>query len=206
MLRSPASVQAFAASTTSLGCDIGGAASGGTVGALIGNATGGTATGTERFARDELFAPLGMHHTIIETDQAGTLLGSGFGYASARDLARFGQLFLDDGVAGGRHILPAGWAAYSRSQTLNTGYGAGFWTNLVNQGSVPVWDAPWGMPQLPRDMYYARGAFGQYVIIVPSEHLVVVRMGLTVQGGGTGIGDATAAIIAALHREGPRHG
>lgn len=166
---------------------------------LIGNATGGTATGAERFARDQLFGPLGMHHTVIETDAAGTLLGAGFTYASARDLARFGQLYLNDGVVDGRRILPAGWVAYSRSQTLDTGYGAGFWTNLVNQGSVPVWDAPWGIPQLPRDMFYARGAFGQYVIIVPSEHLVVVRMGLTVQNGGTGIGDATAAIIAALH-------
>lgn len=173
---------------------------------LIGQATGGSATSAERFARDELFGPLDMHHTVIETDQAGTLLGSGFGYASARDLARFGQLFLDDGVAHGRRILPAGWVAYSRSQTLRTGYGAGFWTNLVNEGSVPVWDAPWGMPQLPRDMFYARGAFGQYVIIVPSERLVVVRMGLSVAGGSTGVGDATAAIIAALHREASRRG
>jgi CubicO group peptidase (beta-lactamase class C family) len=154
----------------------------------------------EAFVRNELFAPLGMNHSVIETDASGTLLGSGFMYASARDLARFGQLYLDDGMAGGKRILPEGWAAYARSQTLDTGYGAGFWTNLVNKGSVPVWDAPWGMPQLPKDMFYARGAFGQYVIIIPSERLVVVRMGLSVQGGGTGIGDATAAIIAALHR------
>jgi CubicO group peptidase (beta-lactamase class C family) len=166
---------------------------------LVGDATGGTAVGTEGFVRDELFAPLGMQHAVIETDAAGTLLGSGFMYASARDFARFGQLYLDDGVVDGRRILPEGWAAYSRSRTLDTGYGAGFWTNLRNEGSVPVWDAPWGMPQLPKDMFYARGAFGQYVIIVPSERLVVVRLGLSVQGGGTGIGDATAAIIAALH-------
>jgi len=171
---------------------------------LVGDASGGTAVGAERFARDELFAPLGMHHTVIETDTAGTLLGSGFAYATARDLARFGQLYLDDGVVGGRRILPAGWADYSRSRTLDSGYGAGFWTNLRNEGSVPVWDAPWGMPQLPRDMFYARGAFGQYVIIVPSERLVVVRLGLTVQGGDTGIDDATAAIIAALHGQARR--
>nr|WP_255682855.1 serine hydrolase [Dyella sp. 2HG41-7] len=168
---------------------------------LIGDASGNTAVGAESFVRNELFAPLGMHHSVIETDASGTLLGSGFMYASARDLARFGQLYLDDGVVDGKRILPEGWADYAHSQTLDTGYGAGFWTNLVNTGSVPVWDAPWGIPQLPKDMYYARGAFGQYVIIVPSEHLVVVRMGLSVQGGGTGIGDVTAAIIAALHRE-----
>lgn len=168
---------------------------------LVGDATGGNAVRTEGFVRRELFAPLGMDHSVIETDTAGTLLGSGFMYASARDFARFGQLYLDDGMANGRRILPEGWAAYARSQTLDTGYGAGFWTNLVNEGSVPVWDAPWGMPQLPKDMFYARGAFGQYIVIVPSERLVVVRLGLTVQGGGTGIGDATAAVIAALHRQ-----
>jgi CubicO group peptidase (beta-lactamase class C family) len=167
---------------------------------MIGNAAGSTAVDAEAFVRNELFAPLGMNHSVIETDASGTLLGSGFMYASARDLARFGQLYLDDGMAGGKRILPEGWAAYARSQTLDTGYGAGFWINLVNKGSVPVWDAPWGMPQLPKDMFYARGAFGQYVIIIPSERLVVVRMGLSVQGGSTGIGDATAAIIAALHR------
>jgi CubicO group peptidase (beta-lactamase class C family) len=171
---------------------------------LVGDASGGTAAGVERFVREQLFAPLGMQHSLIEVDAGGNLLGSGFMYGSARDFARFGQLYLDDGVVAGQRILPAGWAAYAHSQTLDTGYGAGFWTNLVNRGSVPVWDAPWGMPQLPKDMYYARGAFGQYTIIVPSEHLVVVRMGLSVQGGGTGMGDATAAIIAALHPAGLR--
>jgi hypothetical protein len=105
--------------------------------------------------------------------------------------------------------------AYSHSQTLKTGYGAGFWTNRVNQGSVPVWDAPWGIPQAPKDMFYARGAMGQYVVIVPSERLargamgqyvvivpserlVIARLGIS-QHGGTGIGDLTAAVITALH-------
>jgi CubicO group peptidase (beta-lactamase class C family) len=167
---------------------------------LVRDAAGGTAVDAERFARHELFAPLGMRNAVIETDATGTPVGSSNIYASARDFARFGQLYLDDGVVNGQRILPSGWVDYSRSQTLQTGYGAGFWTNLVNEGSVPVWDAPWGMPQLPKDMFYARGAYGQYVVIVPSEHLVVVRMGITLSNS-TGIGDVVADIIKALHRQ-----
>jgi CubicO group peptidase (beta-lactamase class C family) len=167
---------------------------------IVRDAAGGSAVDAERFVRRELFAPLGMRSAVIETDATGTPIGSGSVYASARDFARFGQLYLDDGVADGRRILPEGWVDYSRSQTLDTGYGAGFWTNLVNSSRVPVWNAPWGMPQLPKDMYYARGALGQYVVIVPSEHLVVVRMGISIDYG-TGIDDLVAAIIDALHRQ-----
>ncbi len=167
---------------------------------MIRDVAGGNAVDAERFVRRELFAPLGMRDAVIETDATGTPIGSSNIYASARDFARFGQLYLDHGVIDGYRILPEGWVAYSHSQTLRTGYGAGFWTNLVNTGSVPVWDAPWGMPQLPKDMYYARGALGQYVVIVPSEHLVVVRMGISINTG-TGTGNMIAAIIAALHRQ-----
>jgi CubicO group peptidase (beta-lactamase class C family) len=169
------------------------------LGRVIRDETSGNAVGAGRFARRELFAPLGMRDAVIEADATGTPVGASNVYASARDFARFGQLYLDDGVVAGRRILPAGWVAYSHSQTLKTGYGAGFWTNLVSEGSVPVWDAPWGMPQLPKDMYYGRGALGQYLVIVPSEHLVVVRMGISIDYG-TGTEDMIAAIIAALHR------
>ncbi|MHB1056664.1 MAG: serine hydrolase domain-containing protein [Rhodanobacter sp.] len=170
------------------------------LGRVIRDATGGDAVGAGRFARHELFAPLGMRDAVIETDATGTPVGASNVYASARDFARFGQLYLDDGVVDGRRILPEGWVAYSHSQTLETGYGAGFWTNLVSEGSVPVWDAPWGMPKLPKDMYYGRGALGQYLVIVPSEHLVVVRMGISIDYG-TGTEDMIAAIIAALHHQ-----
>lgn len=167
---------------------------------MIRDAAGGSAVDAERFAQQELFEPLGMRSAVIETDATGTPVGSSNVYASARDFARFGQLYVDDGVIDGRRILPQGWVDYSHSQTLKTGYGAGFWTNLVNEGSVPVWDAPWGMPQLPKDMFYARGAFGQYAVIVPSERLVVARMGITLSNS-TGIGDVIADIIKALHRQ-----
>jgi CubicO group peptidase (beta-lactamase class C family) len=165
---------------------------------VIRNATGGTAIDAERFIRSELFVPLGMRDALIETDVTGTPVGASNVYASARDFARFGQLYLDDGLVNGQRILPEGWVAYSHSQTLKTGYGAGFWLNVMNDGNVPVWDSPWGMPQLPRDMYYGRGAFGQYVVIIPSEQLVVVRMGISLDYG-TGVEQMVAAIITALH-------
>ncbi len=166
---------------------------------VIRDVTGGNAIDTERFIRRELFAPLGMRDAVIETDMTGTPVGASNVYASARDFARFGQLYLDDGVVDGKRVLPAGWVTYSHSQTLKTGYGAGFWLNVMNKGTVPVWDAPWGMPQLPRDMYYARGALGQYVVIVPSVQLVVVRMGISLDYG-TGTEQMISAIIAALQQ------
>jgi len=168
------------------------------LGRVVTDAAGGSAVDAERYARRELFAPLGMAHTVIQADATGSLAGFGGSYGTARDFARFGQLYLDDGVVDGRRILPAGWVAYSHSQTLDTGYGAGFWLNIKHDTRVPVWNAPWGMPQLPRDMYYARGAFGQYVVIVPSEKLVVVRMGISLDYGDH-TGDLVAAIIQALH-------
>lgn len=173
------------------------------LGRMVTDAAGGTAADAARFARRELFAPLGMAHTLIQADAEGTLIGSGSSYGTARDFARFGQLYLDDGVIDGKRILPADWVAYSHSQTLDTGYGAGFWLNLKDDTRVPVWNAPWGMPQLPKDMYYGRGAFGQYVVIVPSERLVVVRMGISLDYGDA-TGDLVAAIITALHRPPPQ--
>jgi CubicO group peptidase (beta-lactamase class C family) len=168
------------------------------LGRIVADAAGGSAVAAERFARRELFAPLGMAHTLVQADATGTLNGAGGSYGTARDFARFGQLYLDDGVVDGQRILPAGWVAYSRTQTLDTGYGAGFWLNIKDDTRVPVWHAHWGMPQLPKDMYYARGAFGQYVVIVPSEKLVVVRMGISLDYGDD-TGDLVAAIIRALH-------
>jgi CubicO group peptidase (beta-lactamase class C family) len=162
---------------------------------MIRDAIGPSAVDVERFARRELFDPLGMHSAMLDCDATGTPVGASTAYASARDWARFGQLYLDDGVVDGRRVLPEGWVDYSRSQTLDTGYGAGFWTNRLDKGTVPVWDAPWGMPSLPRDMFYARGALGQYIVIIPSERLVVVRMGL----GYGGVEGAISEIIAALH-------
>ena len=140
---------------------------------LIGNAAGGS--DLLRFARQELFGPLGMRNVTIEFDASGNPEGSSQMLASARDWARFGMLYLNDGMAGGKRILPEGWVKYSASPTPNgwVGYGAGFWTNLGDSfGANYRIERGW-----PRDAFFAKGTIGQYVIIIPSEKLVIVRLG-----------------------------
>jgi CubicO group peptidase (beta-lactamase class C family) len=142
---------------------------------LIRNAAGGRASDLMRFARQELFAPLGMRNVTIEFDASGNAEGSSQMLASARDWARFGQLYLNDGTAGGKRILPEGWVKYSASPTPNAwvGQGAGFWTNLGDSfGATYRVEHGW-----PRDAFFAKGTIGQYVIIIPSERLVIVRLG-----------------------------
>lgn len=142
---------------------------------LIRNAAGGKASDVVRFARQELFAPLGMRNVTIEFDASGNPEGSSQMLASARDWARFGMLYLNDGMAGGKRILPEGWVNYSASPTKNAwvGYGAGFWTNQGDSmGATYRVEHGW-----PRDAFFAKGAIGQYVIIIPSEELVIVRLG-----------------------------
>jgi CubicO group peptidase (beta-lactamase class C family) len=142
---------------------------------LIRNAAGGYASDLLRFARQELFGPLGMRNVTIEFDASGNPEGSSQMLASARDWARFGMLYLNDGMAGGKRILPEGWVKYSASPTPNgwVGYGAGFWTNLGDSfGANYRIERGW-----PRDAFFAKGTIGQYVIIIPSEKLVIVRLG-----------------------------
>lgn len=142
---------------------------------VIRQATGGSAAGLMHFAQQELFGPLGMRHVTIEFDAAGNAEGSSQMLASARDWARFGQLYLDDGVVGGRRILPEGWVTYSTTPTPAAwvGMGAGFWTNRGDSFGA-IYRSERGMP---RDAFFAKGTIGQYVVIVPSEKLVIVRLG-----------------------------
>jgi hypothetical protein len=167
---------------------------------MVADAIGGQPRDISQFARRELFAPLGMRHAVIEFDSAGTPMGANAMFATAREWAQFGLLYLNDGVVGGKRILPAGWAAYSAKPTLDTGYGAGFWLNTVTT-PIPVWGAPWGMPGAPRDAFFARGYLGQYVVIIPSERLVVVRFGASHLPGGDikGVGALVHDVVASLH-------
>lgn len=166
------------------------------LGRLIRDATGGRAADVLRFADAELFGPLGMRHVTLQFDATGTPEGGSGMLASARDWARFGMLYLDDGMIGGRRILPAGWVRASAAPTPGAfvGYGAGWWTNAGDSMGARKRIAL-GMPA---DAIHARGQFGQYIVVVPSERLVVARFGTT--GGDNdiaGVSRLVADVIAA---------
>ena len=115
-----------------------------------------------------------MNHSTLELDAAGTPLGAVGLWASARDWARLGQLYVDDGVVGGVRILPVGWVDYTARLTPGSeayGYGAGVWTNRGNSAGAQR------RPHFPPDSFMARGHQGQYAIIIPSRRIVIVRMG-----------------------------
>ena len=145
---------------------------------LIRSAVGGSDTDYFSFPRRALFDRLGMRSAILEPDAAGTFVGSTYMYATARDWARFGLLYLQDGIWEGERILPEGWVAYSTTLTPTDPrgeYGAHFWTNSSRDknGEQGQW------PNLPGDAFFALGYDGQSLTIIPSRRLVVVRLGLT---------------------------
>ncbi len=129
------------------------------------------------FPRQALFEKIGMTSAVIEPDAAGTFVGSSFMYATARDWARFGLLYLKDGVWNGERILPEGWVKYTTKPTKNSSnwkYGAHFWLNPETS------NGRW-MPNLPSDLFFCWGHESQHVFIVPSRNLIVVRLGLSIE-------------------------
>lgn len=164
---------------------------------IVRDRVGGTGEAVQRFARDALFAPLDMRHVTMEMDATGTPVGAHYILASARDWARFGQLFLDDGVVRGRRLLPAGWVAFSARQTPGTdyAYGAGWWTN---RGGDPT--RLGYVPGAPADAFFAFGNLGQRLAVIPSRRLVIVRMARSHLPPGednADFGRLVAAVIAA---------
>jgi CubicO group peptidase (beta-lactamase class C family) len=143
---------------------------------IVRDAAGGSAPDVVAWARRELFTPLGMRHVTIEFDSAGTPIGSTRILASARDWARLGQLYLDDGACGGRRILPPGWVRFSAAPTLDSDYGAGFW---VNAGAAPHARGR-VRAGMPADSFFGSGVFGQRLVVIPSQGLVIARLGATI--------------------------
>lgn len=120
------------------------------------------------YIRERLFAPLAINNARLEPDMTGTPVGSSYLYVTARDYARFGQMFLDDGIVRGERILPEGWVGYTSTPASASGgrYGAFFWLNRSGD-----------CPDAPEDMYSCQGHDGQEIYIIPSKELVVVVLG-----------------------------
>ncbi|MGW9686234.1 serine hydrolase domain-containing protein [Flagellimonas sp. 2504JD1-5] len=112
---------------------------------------------------------IGMYSMILEADIAGNFVGSSYSWASTRDWARFGQLYLDRGNWNGEQIFDPEWVDYITEPTLYSDgtYGAHFWLNVNGK-----------YPDVPKDLYSCNGYQGQYVFVIPSKNLVVVRTGL----------------------------
>lgn len=125
------------------------------------------------FPRRELFNKIGMQSAVFEVDASGTFIGSSFLYASMRDYVRYGLLYLNNGNWLGEQILPDGWVemTVTPANGSNNGYGAFFWLNKNKT-----------YPDVPDDMYSCRGHDGQFIYIVPSLDLVVVRTGFSQKG------------------------
>ena len=132
------------------------------VSAIVGRAVAAEGDDMARFMRRELFDRIGMFSAKPRFDAAGTFIGSSYVFATARDFARFGFLYVRDGCWERERILPEGWVDHARAPTpASRGwYGAHWWLALDGSG-----------------IFHASGYRGQYIAVDPSRDLVVVRLG-----------------------------
>ncbi len=117
-----------------------------------------------------LFDKIGASSFIIETDASGNFVSSSYAWATARDWAKFGQFFLNEGLVDSTSLLPSGWIDFTTEVANDSKgeYGAHFWLPTKEE-----------YPNSPKDMYFADGFQGQRIFIIPSEDLVIVRLGLS---------------------------
>ena len=168
----PGTVWNYSSGTTNIICRI------------LGSEVGGGQRGMETFLRERLFEPAGMSSADPRFDEAGTWVGSSYVYATARDFARFGELYRDDGVAAdGTRVLPAGWADHGRVFVAHDAEAKGRYGFHYGRH----W---WMWPEFPGSIA-AHGYEGQFVVVVPDRELTVVHFGKTVR-------DVQAPLVAAL--------
>ena len=142
------------------------------------------------FPQRALFDALGIRTMVLETDPYGNFLTQGYELASARDWARLGRLYLQDGVWNGERLLPEGYVKFVSTvapawqKDGRPIYGGFFWIN--GDGQLPI----------PRDAFFMAGAGGQTTLVIPSHDLVVVRQG-HYKGGAAG-GKALARALTLL--------
>ena len=152
----PGSFMAYSSGTTNI------------VSRCLGQALGLTGPAFETFMRERLFNPIGMTSADPRFDGAGTFVGPSFCFCTPRDFARFGLLYLRDGMWDGRRLLPEGWVDYARTPTWRQEgaedgpYGAHWWLDMAGPGT-----------------FSANGYDGQHIVICPDRDLIIVRHGAT---------------------------
>lgn len=135
---------------------------------IVARMAGEAAGDLKAYMWSRLFEPLGMRTPIPKFDAAGTFIGSSYCFASARDFARFGLLYLRDGTWEGRRLLPNGWVDYARTPTpqqagvTDDPYGAHWWLGIAGEGS-----------------FSANGYDGQFTVLAPDLDMILVRHGAT---------------------------
>ena len=130
-----------------------------------------------------------MTTAVLESDNRGTLVGSSLVWASGRDWARFGQLYLDQGLWNGKQLLPATWVRQARTASRGSkqAYGAHWWLSRRKS-----------RPDLPNDSFSAEGYQGQLLLVAPSQRAVVVRLGQTAKKPGFDANAFGADVLSAL--------
>ena len=144
--------------------------------------------------RQQVLGPLGLASATWEVDQVGTPVCSSYLWATPREWATIGQFALQDGVWAGERLLPEGWMAQSTTETPvnrseERGYAAGWWVNKRADGSLVN-------PDLPEDAYWASGHDGQRLYVVPSQRLVVARLGFTPEVEDIRTDELVASLVA----------
>ena len=155
MLHPPGSVFNYSSGTSNI------------VARIVGDVVGGGADEMRCFLVDELFAPIGMRSADPRFDSAGTFVGSSYVHATARDFAKFGLLYLRDGVWDGRRLLPEGWVDHAR--TLRS----------IDSENGRPYGAHWWVVDDEHGTFWASGYQGQMIACVPDRDLIIVRLGKT---------------------------
>jgi CubicO group peptidase (beta-lactamase class C family) len=147
----------------------------------------------QSFPQRRLLEPLGMRSTTLETDPYGHFIASGTAFTTPRDLARLGLVHLRGGSSGGRRLLSPGWVDFVRTPApTDPGYGGFWWLNHESSH----------FRSLPDDVYFASGAFGQSILVIPSHELVIARMGWNVPDDDEGLNAFARAVLLAVESGG----
>lgn len=137
----------------------------------------------------ELFEPLGMRSSVQSQDAHGNYIGSGTWFTTVRDMARLGLLYLNRGTFAGARLLSEDWVDFVSSRSPATTEYSGFW-----------WQHPGGdeCTEMPDDAYNAAGAFGQFILVVPSYDLVIARLGVNFPEDPVGMCQLATGAIRAI--------